>query len=265
MQSASDRLTAEFGRGFTVANLRNMRQFYRVFPVLENLRSEVSWSHYRLLMRVPEDEARSFYLNETVNSSWSVRQLQRQINTMFYQRLISSRDKDSVAAEIETTVPKPEYTKIVHDPYVLEFLELEEDDHYFESDLEEALLNHLQKFLMEMGRGYALVDRQVHIPIGKKHFHLDLLFYNFLMRCYVLIDLKTDELTHDDIGQMQMYVNYYTREKMNPGDNKPIGILLCPEKDDMMVEYTLCRTIMSRFLLQSTCHIFLQKKSLEKN
>lgn len=239
LKTVSDRLSDEFGKGFDITNLRKMHQFYRTFPDKSMLKPEISWSHYRLIMRVPDEQARSFYLRETVESAWSVRQLQRQINTMFYERLLSSRDKESVAAEIESTVPKPEYEKIIHDPYVLEFLELEEDEHYFEGDLEEALLNHLQKFLMELGRGYTLVGRQVHIPIGKKHFHLDLLFYNILMRCYVLIDLKTDELTHDDIGQMQMYVNYYTREKMNPGDNKPIGLLLCPEKDDMVIEYTL--------------------------
>ncbi len=239
IKKTSEKLTAEFGKGFDETNIRKMRQFYRTFPVFEDLKPEISWSHYRLIMRVPDAGARSFYLEETVKSSWSVRQLQRQINTMFYQRLLSSRDKESVSAEIETTVPKPEYTKLVHDPYVLEFLELEENEHYYEDDLEEALLNHLEKFLMELGRGYTLVGRQVHIPIGKKHFHCDLIFYNILMRCYVLIDLKVDELSHDDIGQMQMYVNYYTREKMNHGDNKPIGILLCPEKDDMLVEYTL--------------------------
>ena len=239
IKKTSEKLTVEFGKGFDETNIRKMHQFYRTFPVFEDLKPEISWSHYRLIMRVPDAGARSFYLEETVKSSWSVRQLQRQINTMFYQRLLSSRDKESVSAEIETTVPKPEYTKIVHDPYVLEFLELEENEHYYEDDLEEALLNHLEKFLMELGRGYTLVGRQVHIPIGKKHFHCDLIFYNILMRCYVLIDLKVDELSHDDIGQMQMYVNYYTREKMNPGDNKPIGILLCPEKDDMLVEYTL--------------------------
>lgn len=239
LQMASKRLTSEFGKGFTVPNLRNMRQFHRMFPDIDMVRPELSWTHYRSLMRVQDDEARVFYLEEAVKSSWSTRQLDRQINTMFYQRLLSSRDKKPVEDEIETIVPKPKYTKIVHDPYVLEFLELEENEHYFENDLEEALLNHLQKFLMELGRGYTLVGRQVHIPIGKKHFRCDLVFYNILMRCYVLIDLKVEELTHDDLGQMQMYVNYYTREKMNPGDNKPIGILLCPEKDDMVVEYTL--------------------------
>jgi len=239
LKNASLKLTAEFGKGFDETNLRKMRQFYRTFPVIEDLKPEVSWSHYRLLMRVPDDKARGFYLEETVKSAWSVRQLQRQINTMYYQRLLSSRDKESVAAEIEKSAPKPEYTKIVHDPYVLEFLELEDNEHYYEGDLEQAIINHLQKFFLEMGRGFTFVGRQVHLVIGKKHYHIDLVLYNILLRCYVLIDLKIDELTHEDIGQMQMYVNYYTRERMNPGDIPPIGILLCAEKDDAVVQYTL--------------------------
>jgi predicted nuclease of restriction endonuclease-like (RecB) superfamily len=158
---------------------------------------------------------------------------------MFYQRLLSSRDKENVAREIEKSAPKPEYTKIVHDPYVLEFLELEDNEHFYEDDLEQAIIDHLQKFFLEMGRGFTFVGRQVHVVIGTKHFHIDLVLYNILLRCYVLIDLKIDELTHEDIGQMQMYVNYYTRERMNPGDIPPIGILLCAEKDDAVVQYTL--------------------------
>lgn len=239
IKNASAKLTAEFGSGFKPSNLRNMRQFYRLFPNPEVIKPELSWTHYRSLMRVPDERAREFYLEEAVKSAWSTRQLDRQINTMFYQRLLSSREKESVEEEIEKSAPKPEYTKIVHDPYVLEFLELEENDHYYEGDLEQAITDHLQKFFLEMGRGFTFVGRQVHLVIGKKHYHIDLILYNILLRCYVLIDLKIDELTHEDIGQMQMYVNYYTRERMNPGDNKPIGILLCAEKDDMVVQYTL--------------------------
>lgn len=239
IKSASMKLAAEFGKGFTPANLRNMRQFYRMFQNPKLIRPELSWTHYRSLMRVPDEKARLFYLEEAVKSAWSTRQLDRQINTMFYQRLLSSRDKESVAAEIEKSAPKPEYTRIVHDPYVLEFLELEDNEHYYEGDLEQAIIDHLQKFFLEMGRGFTFVGRQVHVVIGKKHFHIDLVLYNILLRCYVLIDLKIDELTHEDIGQMQMYVNYYTRERMNPGDIPPIGILLCAEKDDAVVQYTL--------------------------
>lgn len=161
-------------------------------PKRSTLRSELSWSHYRLLMRVEDEDARAFYADEAVKSGWSVRQLQRQINTMFYHRILASKDKESVAAEIQTTVPKPEYEKIIKDPYVLEFLDLPQNEHFYESELEQAL-----------------------------------------------IDLKTEDLTHQDVGQMQMYVNYYTRELMNEGDNPPIGILLCADKSDMLVRYTL--------------------------
>ena len=161
-------------------------------PKRSTLRSELSWSHYRLLMRVEDEDARAFYADEAVKSGWSVRQLQRQINTMFYHRILASKDKESVAAEIQTTVPKPEYEKIIKDPYVLEFLDLPQNEHFYESELEQAL-----------------------------------------------IDLKTEDLTHQDVGQMQMYVNYYTRELMNEGDNPPIGILLCADKSDTLVRYTL--------------------------
>ncbi len=239
LKELSEKLSAEFGKGFDVTNLRNMRQFYLTFPKRDTLCPELSWSHYRLLMRVDDPEARGFYTEEAAKAGWSVRQLQRQINTMYYQRMLSSRDKVSVAAEIDTTVPKPEYEKIIKDPYVLEFLDLPPNEHYYESDLEQALIDHLQKFLLELGRGFSFVARQKHFAIDGRHFYIDLVFYNYILKCFVLIDLKMDDLTHQDIGQMQMYVNYYTRELMNEGDNPPIGILLCAEKSDTLVKYTL--------------------------
>ena len=235
----SERLTAEFGKGFDESNLRKMRQFYSTFSIRDTLCPELSWSHYRLLMRVQDEKARNFYTEEAVKSGWSVRQLQRQINTMYYQRMLASQDKQSVAAEIETTVPKPEYEKIVKDPYVLEFLDLPKNEHFYESDIEQALIDHLQKFLLELGRGFSFVARQKHFNVEGRHFYIDLVFYNYILKCFVLIDLKTEDLTHQDIGQMQMYVNYYTREQMNEGDNPPIGILLCADKSDMLVRYTL--------------------------
>lgn len=235
----SERLTAEFGKGFDESNLRKMRQFYSTFSIRDTLCPELSWSHYRLLMRVQDEDARNFYTEEAAKSGWSVRQLQRQINTMYYQRMLASQDKQSVAAEIETTVPKPEYEKIVKDPYVLEFLDLPKNEHFYESDIEQALIDHLQKFLLELGRGFSFVARQKHFNVEGRHFYIDLVFYNYILKCFVLIDLKTEDLTHQDIGQMQMYVNYYTREQMNEGDNPPIGILLCADKSDMLVRYTL--------------------------
>ncbi len=158
---------------------------------------------------------------------------------MYYHRILASKDKQSVAAEIETTVPKGDYEKIIKDPYVLEFLDLPPNDHYYESDLEQALINHLQKFLLELGRGFSFVARQKHFNVDGRHFYIDLVFYNYILKCFVLIDLKTEDLTHQDIGQMQMYVNYYTRELMNEGDNPPIGILLFADKSETLVRYTL--------------------------
>ena len=235
----SEKLTSEFGKGFTVANLRNMRQFYLAYQKRYTLCSELSWSHYRILMRISDDKRREWYTEECAKSGWSVRQLERQINTMFYERLLSSKEKDAIAAEIQTTEPKPEYEKIIRDPYVLEFLDLPENPHFYEKDLEQAIIDHLQKFLLELGRGFSFVARQKKISFDGRHFYIDLVFYNYILKCFVLIDLKLGDLTHQDLGQMQMYVNYYTRELMNEGDNPPIGIVLCADKSDAIVKYTL--------------------------
>ena len=239
LQYLSEQLAAEFGKGFSVQGLRNMRQFYCTFPIRSTLWSELSWSHYKVLMRISDETERAFYTEECVKSAWSVRQLERQIHTMYYQRLLSSQDKAPVAAEIQTTEPKPEYEKIVKDPYVMEFLQIKPDTHVFESDLEQALIDHLQQFLLELGRGFSFVARQKRFTLDGQNFYIDLVFYNYILKCFVLIDLKMGQLTHQDIGQMQMYVNYYTRELMNEGDNPPIGIVLCADKSDAIVKYTL--------------------------
>ena len=239
LQYISDRLTVEFGKGYTVRNLRNMRQFYLMFPIRHTLCTELSWSHYRVLMRISDKTARDFYTEECAKSAWSVRQLERQRHTMYYQRLLASRDKESVAAEIQTTEPKPEYEKAVKDPYVMEFLQIKPDTHVYESDIEQALLDHLQEFLLELGRGFSFVARQKRFTVDGQDFFIDLVFYNYILKCFVLFDLKTGTLTHQDLGQMQMYVNYYTRELMNEGDKPPIGIVLCAEKNDAVVKYTL--------------------------
>ena len=235
----ANNLTAEFGKGFDESNLRKMRQFYCVYPIRDTLCPELSWSHYRLLMRIADENARAFYTEECVKAAWSVRQLERQIHTMYYQRLLSSQDKAPVSAEIQTSEPKPEYEKIVKDPYVMEFLQIKPDTHVFESDLEQALIDHLQQFLLELGRGFSFVARQKRFTLDGQNFYIDLVFYNYILKCFVLIDLKMGQLTHQDIGQMQMYVNYYTRELMNEGDNPPIGIVLCADKSDAIVKYTL--------------------------
>ena len=209
LQYLSERLTSEFGKGFSIRNLQMMRKFYVLFPNVNTLCSELSWSHYRLLMRISNQVERQFYMEECSKSAWSVRQLERQIHTMFYQRLLASQDKAPVSAEIQTTEPKPEYEKVIKDPYVMEFLQIKPDTHIYESTLE------------------------------GQDFFIDLVFYNYILKCFVLIDLKTGKLTHQDIGQMQMYVNYYTRELMNEGDTPPIGIVLCADKNDAVIKYTL--------------------------
>ena len=222
LRELSRRLTEDFGKGFDERNLRFMRQFYLAFPIRNALRTELSWTHYRRLSRVADSEARMWYMNECAKSNWSTRQLERQINTMFRERLLASRDKEAVAAEVfEREAPRrPE--DIIRDPYI-----------------ESALISHLQRFLLELGRGFTFEARQKRITMDRRHFFIDLVFYNYLMRCFVLIDLKTGDLKHQDLGQMQMYVNYYTRELMNEGDNPPVGIVLCADKSDSLVEYTL--------------------------
>ena len=235
----SQQMTRDFGKGFTIANLKNMRQFYLTFPNGYALRSELSWTHYRLLMRVENERARTFYLDEAVKSQWSTRQLERQINSFFYERLLSSKDKTKTSREIKQLEPAKKPEDIIRDPYVLEFLGLSPNDAFYESDLEQALITHLQKFLLELGRGFSFVARQKRITFDGRHFWIDLVFYNYLLKCFVLIDLKIGDLTHQDLGQMQMYVHYYERELMNEGDNPPIGIVLCADKSDAVVRYTL--------------------------
>jgi len=235
----SKQMTTDFGKGFTVANLKNMRQFYLTFPKSYALRSELSWTHYRLLMRVENKNARQFYIEEAIKSNWSTRQLERQINSFFYERLLSSQNKEKVSEEIQKLEAAKVPEDIIRDPYVLEFLGLNPKDDFYESDLEEALITHLQKFLLELGRGFSFVARQKRITFDGRHFRIDLVFYNYILKCFVLIDLKIGDLTHQDLGQMQMYVHYYERELMNEGDNPPIGIVLCADKSESVVKYTL--------------------------
>ncbi|MBA4699922.1 MAG: DUF1016 domain-containing protein [Ruminococcus sp.] len=235
----SKQMTADFGKGFTAANLKNMRQFYLTFPKSYALRSELSWTHYRLLMRVENENARQFYIEEAIKSNWSTRQLERQINSFFYERLLSSQNKESVSEEIQKLEPAKVPEDIIRDPYVLEFLGLNPNDDFYENDLEEAMITHLQKFLLELGRGFSFVARQKRITFDGRHFRIDLVFYNYILKCFVLIDLKIGDLSHQDLGQMQMYVHYYERELMNEGDNPPIGIVLCADKSESVVKYTL--------------------------
>lgn len=240
LKNLSKEMTKEFGKGFTLTNLKYMRQFYLTFPKSHALSDQLSWTHYRLLMRVENENARNFYIEETIKSNWSTRQLERQITTLFYERILSSKNKEKVSQEIYKLEPKKNQPEdIIKDPYVLEFLGLPENIDFLEKNLEQSLINHLQKFLLELGRGFSFVARQKRITFDGRHFYIDLVFYNYILKCFVLIDLKVGDLTHQDLGQMQMYVHYFQEEMMNEGDNPPIGIVLCAAKSDSIVKYTL--------------------------
>jgi len=235
----SGQLTRDFGKGFDERELRKIRQFYLTFPIRDALRPELHWTHYRLIMKVENEAARNFYIDECIKSNWSTRQLERQINTHFYERLLSSQNKEAVAAEIQKTAPAPQPGNFIKNPVVLEFLDIKPSPELYEKDLETAIINHLQAFLLEMGRGFSFVARQKRFSFDDRDFYIDLVFYHYILKCFVLIDLKIDDLTHQDLGQMQMYVNYYTREMMNEGDNPPVGIILCADKSEAIVRYTL--------------------------
>jgi predicted nuclease of restriction endonuclease-like (RecB) superfamily len=235
----SKRLTADFGKGFDRSNLFHMKAFYVAFPKVDALRRELSWTHYRTLLKVEKADARSFYEQEAVNANWSTRELDRQVNSLLFERLALSKDKQGVLelAQKGHEIARP--LDLVKDPYVLEFVGITPSDEYLESDLEAALIDKLQEFLLELGKGFAFMARQRRITLDGEHYFIDLVFYNRLTKCFVLIDLKVGALTHQDLGQMQMYVNYYQREETAPDENPPIGIILCTDKAEAVVRYTL--------------------------
>ncbi|WP_294093910.1 PDDEXK nuclease domain-containing protein [uncultured Cetobacterium sp.] len=241
LKNLSIRLTKDFGKGFSETNLKQMKTFYDVYKIRQTLSDEfnLSWSHYLILMRISNIEERQFYEIEAFNSNWSLRELRRQLDSALYERLVLSRNKESVK-ELSLKgqiIEKP--IDVIKDPYVLEFLGLPEKHQYSEHDLESEIINKLEMFLLELGKGFTFVGRQVRFTFDEKHFRVDLVFYNRLLRCFVLIDLKIGEVTHQDLGQMQMYVNYYDRFIKLPEENKTIGIIICREKNDTLVEITL--------------------------
>lgn len=240
IKELSKKLTKDFGKGFSSQNLWNMRQFYNTFPILSTLCRELTWSHYRLLIRVDNEEARIWYMNESVSSNWSVRALERQIGTHYYERLLSSKEKKSVIDEAKQKTKDLQLTSkdIIKDPYVLEFLELKDNSSFRESDLESALIDKLQDFLLELGRGFAFVARQKRIKTELSDFYIDLVFYNYILKCFVIIDLKRGKLTHQDLGQMDMYVNMFDDLEKNQNDNPTIGLILCTDKDNTVVKYS---------------------------
>lgn len=239
IEQLSQKLQAEFGKGFQSRNLWWMRDFYLKFPILNSLRSELTWTHYRLLLKVENPEARAFYETEAAEGNWSTRQMERQINSLMYERVALTRQKRAALAEARKEAETQTSIDFVKDPFVLEFLGLRENRDHLERDIETAILDHMQEFLLELGRGFAFVGRQVRITLDGDHFYIDLVFYNYLLRCFVLIDLKIGRLTHQDLGQMQMYVNFYGQERAPADDNPTIGLILCADKNDAVVRYTL--------------------------
>ena len=232
-------LEPEYGSGFSVRQLEMCRQFYRLYPIANALRSQLNWSQYRMLIQIKDPDKREYYELEAVNNCWTGREMERQINSMLYERLLLSNDKESVLAVARKQRIPQSPREIIKDPMVLEFLGLEKKEQYYEEDLESALISHLQNFILEMGNGFGFIKRQKRIMVEDDEFFIDLVFYNRLLRCFVLFELKTDKLTHQDLGQLQMYVNYYDRVEKLPEENPTIGILLCTSKNDTVVKMSL--------------------------
>ncbi|MBU6341352.1 MAG: YhcG family protein [Bacteroidetes bacterium] len=237
----SEKLTSEFGEGFNQTNLKYMRLVYQAFPIRHALRDELTWTHYRVLSKVSNKEARAFYRDEAVANQWSTRQLERQVYSFYYERLLSSQQKQELSADTNASEEPDSPESFIKDPYVLEFLNLPHPQKFSEKNLESALISKLQSFLLELGSGFAFVARQKRLATENKSFYIDLVFYNIHLKCYVLIDLKTGELEHSDIGQMDMYVRYYEEKMRGAEDNPTLGIILCAEKDEAIVKYSILK------------------------
>ncbi len=239
IRELAKQLEPEYGSGFSTRQLERCRQFYRLFPIASALRTELNWTQYKLLLPLNDEDKRQFYIAESVKNHSSSRQLERQINSQLYERLLLSHDKASVLAIAQQEQLPSEPKHIIKDPMVLEFLDLKPQHSYYEKDLENAILSHIQEFLLELGNGFAFIARQKRLHINGDDFFVDLLFYNRLLQCFVVVELKTHKLTHQDIGQLQMYVNYFDRTEKLPHENATIGILLCADKNDAVVQFTL--------------------------
>lgn len=297
IKELSERLTKDFGKGFESRNLWFMRSFYLSFEIMNAVRSqsasdeicdslrhvsatgtkghavrdelpvvrpELSWTHYRLLLKVERPDVRKFYIDECSAGNWSTRQLERQINSFYYERLLSSRNKGLVKAEIKKLEPGPTPQDIIKDPYVLEFLDLKENKAYLESELEQGLIDKLHEFLLELGKGFSFVARQKRITIDGDHFYIDLVFYNYILKCFVLIDLKVGKLAHQDIGQMDFYIRYFEEEMKLTGDNPTIGLILCAEKNEAMAKYTLLKGSKNLFASKYKLYLPTEKELKEE-
>lgn len=235
------KLTKNHGRGFTETNLKYMRQFYRFFKKSHALRDELSWTHYRLLLKVETDRGRQFYMQEAIESNWSTRTLERQINSLYFERMVMTRKQGQALVKAEAGNQKEtmQAKDIIKDPYVLEFLDLKPNTDFYEKELEQAIIDKLQEFLLELGRGFSFVGRQFRITLEGEHFYIDLVFYNYILKCFLLIDLKTGKLTHQDIGQLDTYVRFFEDKIKQESDNPTIGLILCSEKNNAIVKYSL--------------------------
>ena len=263
LDKLSIKLTNEFGKGFSSRNLRTMRKFYLTYPIWKTVSAKLSWSHYLELIKIEEAQKRNFYLNETINSRWSVRELQRQRDSLLYERLTLSADKNKILELAEKGQILSESKDLVKDPFVLEFLDIKENTEYLETDLEKNILEHLKEFLLELGKGFSFVGNQVRLTLEEDHFYPDLVFYNRLLKCFVIIDLKIGKVTHQDIGQMQMYVNYYDREIKSVDENQTVGILLSTNKNETVVKYTLPEGNKTIFSSEYKLHMPTEQELIE--
>ena len=239
IKTLSQVLEPDYGTNFSVRQLELSRQFYRVFPIANALRSQLNWTQYRYLIRIDDESKREYYIAEATKNNWTARQLERQINSQLYERLLLSSDKERVLSVARGEQQPEKATDIIKDPMFLEFLGLKRESAYYEKDLEQAIITQLQEFLLELGNGFTFVARQQRIHLNGDDFFIDLVFYNRLLRCFVIIELKTHKLTHQDLGQLQMYVNYYDRYEKLPEENPTIGILLAADKNDAVVKISL--------------------------
>lgn len=259
IRNLAKELEPEFGSGFSYRQLNWCRQFYRTFPIVNALRSQLNWSQYRMLINIEDDGKREYYELEAVKNSWTGRELERQINSGLFERLLLSNDKESVMA-VARKERLPELPQeIVKDPMILEFLGLERKPQYYEKDLESALIEHLQQFMLELGNGFCFVARQKRFLIEDDEYFADLIFYNRLLRCFVVIDIKTKKITHKDLGQLQMYVNHYDRNEKLPEENQTIGILLCASKNNEMVKLSLPQD--NRSIMASQYQLYLPSET----
>ena len=240
LEAIASSLTLEFGKGFDARNLRRMRQFYTLFPIWDSVRPKLSWTHYRRLLRIENSEAREWYIEESIANNWSARALDRQISNLYYERLLSSKDKQPVIVEAEekTKALQVDVKDYLRDPYVFDFLNLPSQS-FLESDIEQGLIDNLQQFLLELGRGFAFVSRQQRLSVEEQDFYIDLVFYNFKLKCFLLIDLKLGKLTHQDVGQMDTYVRVYDEFHKEDDDNPTIGLILCSENSQAVAKYSV--------------------------